>query len=37
METQGFLPDNQHGFRAGGSTMIDLSAIQKESVRKLER
>ena len=30
METNGLLPPNQHGFRAGRSTMSALSAIQQE-------
>ena len=30
MEDNGLLPQNQHGFRAGGSAMSALSAIQQE-------
>ena len=30
MEDNGLLPQNQHGFLAGGSAMSALSAIQQE-------
>ena len=34
MEDNGHLPQNQHGFRAGRSTMTALSAIQQEWAEK---
>ena len=36
MEVNGLLPDNQHGFRSGRSTMTALSAMQKQWIRNTE-
>ena len=36
VETHGLLPNSQHGFRAGRSTMTALSAMQKEWIRNTE-
>ena len=36
VEVHGLLPNSQHGFRAGRSTMSALSAMQKEWIRNSE-
>ena len=36
VETHGLLPNNQHGFRTGRSTMSALSSMQKEWIRNTE-
>ena len=37
VETNKILPDNQHGFRKGRSTMTALSAMQKEWIQNTEQ
>ena len=37
LEDNGLLPQNQHGFRAGRSTMTALSAIQQEWAENTEK
>ena len=36
MENNGLLPENQHGFRTGRSTMTALTAMQREWIRNSE-
>jgi retron-type reverse transcriptase len=36
-EVHGLLPDNQHGFRAGRSTMTALAAMQEDWVRNWDQ
>ena len=36
MEEQGLLPDNQHGFRTGRSTMTALNEVQKQWAENTE-